>query len=203
MARITAEGRNALQGLRSPHEDLMRLDQAFAQMEHEFRDAEAERPVKFHVAAEGQPRALHPVFRDEVYRIGREAILNALRHSGARTVDVLLEYSSTRFRLVIDDDGSGIDPQIIQTGREGHWGLMGMRERSERIGAQFRIWSRSERGTRVELSIPGRIAFQSPKERSRAARVIASGRRRLAQAWRSLVWFRIHVEKVGKDLEQR
>ena len=124
--------------------------------------------------------------------------------SGARTIDVLIEYSSARFRLVIDDDGRGIDPQLLQTGRDGHWGLAGMRERSERIGAQFRIWTRNERGTRVELSIPGRVAFQSPRQRSRAAKIISSWRRGFAQAWRTLVWFRIDVEKVaGKDFEER
>jgi len=79
-----------------------------------------------------------------------------------------------------------------------------MRERSERIGAQFRVWSRSERGTRVVLRIPGRIAFQSPRQRRWPARVIESWRRRLSQVWRSLVWSRINTEKVvGKDYEER
>jgi len=204
MARITAEGRNALQGLRSPYSDLTRLDQALAEIQHEFPRQPNETPVEFRLAVEGQARPLHPVFRDEVYRIGREALLNAFRHSGAKTIEVLIEYSRGKFRLVIDDDGRGIDPRVIQTGREGHWGLPGMRERSERIGAQFRVWSRSERGTRVELSIPGRIAFQSPRQRSWPARVIESWRRSLSQVWRSLVWPRINTEKaVGKDYEKR
>jgi ligand-binding sensor domain-containing protein/signal transduction histidine kinase len=204
MARVTAEGRNALQGLRSRSEDLMRLDQVFAQIQNEFPGGRNEPPVAFRVAVEGRGRPLHPVFRDEVYRIGREAILNAFRHSRAKNIEVLIEYSSSQFRLMIDDDGCGIDPRLIQAGREGHWGLPGMRERSERIGAQFRIWSRSERGTRVELSIPSRLAFQSPKQRSWAASVVDSWRRGLGQAWRNLVWPRIHIEKtVGKDAGER
>src|ERR1700674_4301399 len=133
MARITAEGRSALQGLRSPYSDLTRLEQAFAEIQHEFPGRQDEPPVEFRIAVEGQARPLHPVFRDEVYRIGREALLNAFRHSGAKTIEVLIEYSRGRFRLVIDDDGRGIDRRVMQTGREGHWGLPGMRERSERI----------------------------------------------------------------------
>jgi len=187
MARITAEGRNALQGLRSPYSDLTRLEKAFAEIQHEFPGQPNEPPVEFRIAVEGQARPLHPVFRDEVYRIGREALLNAFRHSDAKTIAVLIEYSRGQFRLLIDDDGRGIDPRVMQTGREGHWGLPGMRERSERIGARFRVWSRSERGTRVELSIPGRIAFQSPTKRRWPARVIESWRRSLSQVWRSLV----------------
>ena len=187
MARITAEGRNALQGLRSPYSDLTRLEKAFAEIQHEFPGQPNEPPVEFRIAVEGQARPLHPVFRDEVYRIGREALLNAFRHSGAKTIELRIEYSRGQFRLLIDDDGRGIDPRVMQTGREGHWGLPGMRERSERIGARFRVWSRSERGTRVELSIPGRIAFQSPTKRRWPARVIESWRRSLSQVWRSLV----------------
>jgi ligand-binding sensor domain-containing protein/signal transduction histidine kinase len=202
MARVTAEGRSALQGLRSRYEDLMGLDQVFAQIQNEFPSVPNKPPVAFHVVVEGQARPLHPVFRDEVYRIGREAILNAFRHSRAKTIEVLMEYSASQFRLVIDDDGCGIDPRVVQAGRKGHWGLPGMRERSERIGAQFRVWSQCERGTRVELSIPGRIAFQSPTQ-GRAVKVIDPWRRGLSQLWRGLVWPRIHVERVGgKDLEE-
>jgi ligand-binding sensor domain-containing protein/signal transduction histidine kinase len=195
MARVTTEGRNALQGLRSTEGELLRLEQAFAQIEREFSGALKEPSLEFRVTAEGPTIPLHPIFRDEVYRIGREALVNAFRHSGARKIDVLVEYSTKQFRLVILDDGCGIDPQVIQNGREGHWGLTGMRERSERMGAQFRIWSRSERGTTVELSIPGRIAFQLPKHRSWTAKVIGSWRRGLAQAFRRLIWLRINVEK--------
>jgi ligand-binding sensor domain-containing protein/signal transduction histidine kinase len=204
MSRITADGRNALQGLRSTDSDLMRLEQAFAHVQHEFPARTSGPPVEFRIDVEGQARPLHPIFRDEVYRIGREAILNAFRHSGARTIEVLIEFAASQFRLVVDDDGCGIDPRVMRTGREGHWGLPGMRERSERIGAQFRVWSRSERGTRVELSIPSRIAFGTPRQRSWASRVAESWRRGIAQLWRSLVWPRIHVEKAGgKDSEEQ
>ncbi len=53
------------------------------------------------------------------------------------------------------------DPQVLQSGREGHWGLQGMRERAERVGARFKVRSRAVNGTEVELSVPRQVAFQT------------------------------------------
>ena len=116
--------------------------------------------MDFRVIAEGQRRPLHPLLRDEVYRIGREALINAFRHARANQIDVELKYGSNQFRLVVRDDGCGIDPHILLTGREGHWGLSGMRERADRIGARLHVFSSASAGTEVELSVPGRVAFQ-------------------------------------------
>ena len=101
MSRVSAEGRGALQGLRSPDGDSMHLEQAFAQIEEEFAPPATRSPVELRVAVEGRSRPLHPVFRDEVYRIGREAIVNAFRHSGARTIEVEIEYSRKQFSLIV------------------------------------------------------------------------------------------------------
>jgi signal transduction histidine kinase len=102
------------------------------------------------------------VIREEVYRIGREALVNAFRHSHASNIELELEYASSYLRLLVRDNGSGIDPQVVRKGREGHWGLSGMRERAERIGARFRVLSGASIGTEIELSVPGHIAFQFP-----------------------------------------
>jgi signal transduction histidine kinase len=59
----------------------------------------------------------------------------------------------------VRDNGSGIDSQVLQTGREGHWGLAGMRERAERIGVRLSVWSSATAGTEVEVSVPGHVAF--------------------------------------------
>jgi signal transduction histidine kinase len=96
---------------------------------------------------------------DEVYRIGREAIVNAYRHSQARVIETEVEYRPTDLRIAVRDNGCGIDPQDLKWGRNGHWGLQGMRERAERIGARLRLWSRVALGTEVELCVPGQIAF--------------------------------------------
>jgi ligand-binding sensor domain-containing protein/signal transduction histidine kinase len=203
MYRINAEGRNTLQGLRSSYSDLTRLEKAFAEIQREFPRPQTEPQVEFRIAVVGQARPLHPLLRDEAYRIGREAIINAFRHSGAFAIEVEMVYSRSQFRLVVDDDGCGIDPRMVQTG-SGRWGLPGMRERSEKIGARLRVWSRTEKGTRVELSIPGRIAYRSPDQPSWAAKVIGLWRRVQEQLSRHLAWFRVNTEKVvWKDPEHR
>jgi signal transduction histidine kinase len=165
MSRVSAQGRGALQGLRSPDGDSMHLEEAFAQIEGEFAPPATRSPIELRVAVEGRSRPLHPVFRDEVYCLGREAIVNAFRHSGARTIEVEIEYSRKQFSLIVSDDGCGIDPQVLRSGREGHWGLPGMRERSERVGGKLRVLSRLGSGTRVEVLAPGKVAFQLPQQR--------------------------------------
>jgi signal transduction histidine kinase len=104
---------------------------------------------------------LQAIIRDEVYRIGREGVLNAFRHSAASAIEVEIDYADHELRIRIRDDGCGIDQRILQVGRDGHWGLSGMRERAASIGAELRIWSRVGSGTEVELAIPSRVAFCS------------------------------------------
>jgi ligand-binding sensor domain-containing protein len=158
MSQVIEEGRNAVRGLRSSHSASMNLENAFAQVRQELA---VEDDVGFRVIVDGQPKALHPVLRDEVYRIGREALANAFRHARAKSIELELEYAAGRLRLLVRDDGRGIDPQTLESGREGHWGLRGMRERAERIGAKLHVWSRPSGGTEVELLVPGHVAFQS------------------------------------------
>src|SRR5262249_21290507 len=90
----------------------------------------------------------------------------AFRHSHAGTIDVELEYAPNQLRVLIRDDGCGIDPQVLESGRDGHWGLSGMRERAQRIGAELKVLSRSGAGTEVELRVPGNIAFESNSSHS-------------------------------------
>ncbi len=159
MGQVTEEGRNAVRGLRSTESVTLDLEQSFAFIQQELLLPQSRPPVAFRVIVEGERRALHPLLRDEVYKIGREALINAFRHAQARKIEVELNYASKRLRVLVRDDGSGIDPQVLQSGREGHWGLSGMRERADRIGAQFHVWSSATAGTEVELSVPGSIAF--------------------------------------------
>jgi ligand-binding sensor domain-containing protein/signal transduction histidine kinase len=158
MGQVIEEGRNAVRGLRSSQSESLDLEQAFARIQQELA---IQQDVGFRVIVDGQPRPLHPVLRDEVYRIGREALVNAFRHSRAKNIEIELEYAFTQLRVLVRDNGCGIDPQMLQSGREGHWGLPGMRERAERIGAKLHVWSRPTAGTEVELSVPSHIAFRS------------------------------------------
>ncbi|HTR34334.1 MAG TPA: two-component regulator propeller domain-containing protein [Bryobacteraceae bacterium] len=168
MGQVIEEGRNAVRGLRSSRSASLDLELAFSRIQHEF--AAGEPPgddIGFRVIVDGERRPLHPILRDEVYRIGREALMNAFRHAHAKNIEMELRYSSNRFRILVRDDGCGIDPNILRTGRDGHWGLSGMRERADRIGAQFHVLSNVSAGTEIELSVPGSVAFQDePSPRS-------------------------------------
>jgi signal transduction histidine kinase len=157
MRQVIDEGRNAVQGLRSSDGARLDLPQAFSRIRDELALGD---DVEFCVIVDGHTRRLHPILRDEVYRIGREALVNAVRHSQAKSIEVELEYSDKQLRVLVRDNGCGIDPHVLRSGREGHWGLLGMRERAERVGGHLRIWSSAAAGTEVELSVPGHVAFE-------------------------------------------
>jgi signal transduction histidine kinase len=159
MRQVIEEGRNAVRGLRSTQSPSLDLEHAFARIQQEFVAGQQDE-VKFRVIVDGEPRPLHPVLRDEVYKIGREALINAFRHAHAKKIEMELKYTSKRFCILVRDDGCGIDPSVVQLGREGHWGLTGMRERADRIGARLQVMSSASAGTEIELTVPGEVAFQ-------------------------------------------
>src|SRR5262249_39160942 len=97
--------------------------------------------------------------RDEIYRIGYEAIRNACMHSHGGRLDVALDYSADLV-LRIADDGVGIDSATSAGGKDGHFGLQGMRERAARIGATLTVVTRSGAGTEIVLLVPGRAIFR-------------------------------------------
>ncbi len=156
MRSVIDDGRKAVGGLRSS-QSTQELEEAFSGIRQELG---VDQRIEFRVMVDGKPQPLHPVIRDEVYRIGREALTNAFRHSQAQAVEIEIEYSARQLRILVRDNGCGIDPNVVRSGREGHWGLPGMRERAERIGARFHVWSSATAGTEIELSIPGHIAFE-------------------------------------------
>ena len=158
MGRVIDEGRNAVRGLRSPDARSENLEQAFSGLQQELGLA---RGSSFRVFAEGEARVLRPVIGETVYRIGREAVTNAFRHSRASKIEVELQYAPKHLRLLVRDNGVGIDQAVVRTGLDGHWGLSGMRERAEEIGAKLRVLSSPAAGTEIELSVPSRIAFES------------------------------------------
>lgn len=158
MGRVTEEGRNALRGLRTADHDNRDLELAFSRIRQEVV---VDEKIGYRVIAHSARRPLRPAIRDEVYRIGREALINAFLHAQANTVEVEVEYASNYLRIMVRDDGCGIDPHVLEAGRHGHWGLPGMRERSEGIGASLRLRSRIGAGTEVELTVPNSIAYES------------------------------------------
>ncbi len=155
LAQANEEGRAALNSLRTSTSEQNDLAEAFRRALDECR-VYANMDVSLFVVGDG--RDLHPVLRDEIYRIGYEAIRNACRHSTGRTVDVTIEYARD-LTLRIRDDGAGIDPAVLEEGKDGHFGLRGMRERAARIGGRFAIETAQRSGTTVTLIVPGRVAF--------------------------------------------
>ena len=160
MKRVIEEGRNTVRGLRAAdsHSPDGSLEQSFSKF---WQDLSADEKIDFRLVVDGSPRALHPLVRDEVYRIGGEALINAVRHSGGSQIEFEINYAAKHLKILIRDDGCGIDSNILNAGREGHWGLTGMRERAENIGAKLKVWSRHESGTEIELIVPNHIAFES------------------------------------------
>jgi len=156
--QVIEEGRNAVRGFRSNDREALDLEKAFSKVPQEL---DLKERIDFRIIVEGHPQSLHPLIRDEVYSIGREALVNSFRHSGAGRIEVEIEYTTSQLRVLVRDDGCGIDLQVLQSGRDGHWGLSGMRERAQRVGAKLRVLSHGGTGTEVELRVPGSIAFES------------------------------------------
>jgi len=161
-----AEGRDAVKGLRSSttvtNDLAVSLNTLAAQLAAEpVSEKAAQNPPVLQVGVEGAPRELHPILRDEVYRIASEALRNAYRHAQASRIEVEIRYDKRRFLVSVRDDGKGIDPKVLSgDGRTGHFGLHGMRERAKAVDAQLDVWSEQDSGTEVELVVPASIAYR-------------------------------------------
>jgi signal transduction histidine kinase/ligand-binding sensor domain-containing protein len=154
---VMAEGRDRVVNLHASFEKSGDLSQSLARVGDEISSGSE---VTVSVTVEGRVQKLDPVALDEIYCIGREAMLNAFRHAKGRSIEVEIDYAPWSFRLRVRDDGRGIDPKILQSGRPGHIGLAAMRERADRIGAQLDIVSGPDAGTEIELSVPASQAYR-------------------------------------------
>jgi signal transduction histidine kinase len=162
------EGRDAVEGLRTSTVERNDLALAIRTLGEELAASNSRRP-DFTVQVEGAPRNLHPILRDEVYRIVGEAMRNAFRHAAAQRIEVEIRYDEQQLRLRIRDNGKGIAPKLISDdAHEGHFGLRGMRERAKLIGGKLTVWSELDSGTEVELSIPAARVYLAAVERRRS-----------------------------------
>jgi signal transduction histidine kinase len=151
MRRGIDEGRAALQGLRSTDVPSTSLEQALSDFQEELAPADR---VRLRILKMGRPKPVDPGALQQIYLITREALLNALRHSQAKKIQVEIHYSPRKLRVTVRDNGTGIDPQLVHSGRKAHWGLTVMRERGANIGAYLRIRTKPGAGTQVDLSLP-------------------------------------------------
>ena len=166
--RAITEGRYAVQNLRSAaleDDDLVASLRVVGAQLAEGTDPQA--GPRYSMVIEGPQRVLIPSVRDDLYRIAREAIRNAYEHAKANHIEVEIAFGATELSVRVRDDGTGIDPEILRQGqRAGHWGLPGMRERSEIIGARVSVWSERNAGTEIEVRISATLAYAAdPKFR--------------------------------------
>jgi len=163
--KALAESRDAIQGLRSgaiAQENLVEL--LMVTMQELTAAAEGTPPI-FDLVEEGERRALSAATRNEISSIAVETLRNAFRHSNATRIEAEIRHDNQMLRLRIRDNGKGIEPKVLKEGgRPGHWGLRGIRERAERIGAQLEFWSESGAGTEVQLTVPAAVAYDVSRE---------------------------------------
>jgi signal transduction histidine kinase/ligand-binding sensor domain-containing protein len=162
LRQLIDESRHRVRGLRLRRSQEENLERALTQISD---DLAAPRKIKYQLVVEGTVRSLRPLVREEIYRIGGEALANAFRHAGASAVETVLEYGRAHFRLLVRDDGQGIDPEVLKAGREGHFGLSGLRERAAKIGARLRVRTAAGAGTEIDLLVPAVAAFEHPAPR--------------------------------------
>ena len=169
LGRATLEGRAALNSLRTATTQTNDLAEALRRV---TEDSLIPNSMAVTFSVVGETREMHPIVRDEIYRIGYEAIRNACTHSAASRLEVELRYADD-LALRISDNGTGIDPVTADKGRDGHFGLQGMRERAARIGGKLTLGSSSNSGTEIRLTVPGGIIFRKslPVQRSLLTRI--------------------------------
>ena len=164
------ESRHSIQGLRPSQSTENDLDQMLITTGQELASsnhAEDGSP-RFEVIVEGERRGLLPMTKDEIGRIAQELLRNAFRHARAHEIEVEIRYESDVFRLIVRDDGKGMDPQIVKDGgRAGHWGLPGVQERARGIGARLEFWSEAGAGTEIRLTLPAAMAYERARNRGR------------------------------------
>jgi ligand-binding sensor domain-containing protein/signal transduction histidine kinase len=177
--QAVTEGRDAVRGLRSSTVLTNEIVQAIQSLgehlasEMSYQDGSS---PDFRVVVEGASRELVPMIRDEVYRIAGEAVRNAHCHAQARRIEVSIQYGDRHFRLLVRDNGKGIDRKILDEGyREGHHGLQGMQERAKVVEGKLTLSSKPNSGTEVELYIPASIAY-SKQPTPRRSMSMSSGK---------------------------
>jgi len=153
-----AEGRSAVYDLRGSATSTTDLPQSVKALGEELATQES---AAFHLVVEGTARDLDPILRDEVYRITREALRNAFGHARASSIEAEIAYGERVFRVRIRDDGEGVQPDTLEDGRTGHYGLQGMRERARQIAGKLEIWSRPGAGTEIELTVAASVAYRT------------------------------------------
>lgn len=159
LERAILEARAALHSLRASTTQTNDLAEAFKRAAEESR---MQSSMEVSLSVSGHSKEMHPVVRDEIYRIGYEAIRNAYKHSNGNRLQVSLRYGKD-VAVCVSDNGVGIDPVVADQGANRHFGLRGMRERAARIGGKLNIASSPDSGTEVTILVPATVAFEESR----------------------------------------
>jgi len=155
---VMQEGRERVRDLRANEREQEDLEQCLSATAFQLQ---AMQPVQFHVHVLGKRRRLHVSVQAEVLLVGREALTNSFLHANAKSIMVDISYQRRKLSLLVSDDGCGIPTEIMAAGmRENHWGLVGMRERAAKLKGTLKVVSKKNKGTLIELSVPGQVAYQ-------------------------------------------
>jgi ligand-binding sensor domain-containing protein/signal transduction histidine kinase len=156
-------GRRALNDLRSVPLSAADIVKSFSQLSSELTK---EAGTKIDVIVEGREHALSALGGNDVLQVGRQAITNALQHSHATSIHVLLSYGEQQLRIRVQDNGRGMSQETWNLRRPGHYGIAGMQERAERLGGGISITSHIGKGTEVNLWVPAHFVYQDGVPRS-------------------------------------
>jgi len=157
---VTDEARAAVWNLhRGGRSEINRLVDQMA------RQACAASQVPVKVETSGKPVALDPLVEHDIMMVAREAVSNAIRHAHPHEVSLGIHFQRGKIRMTVHDDGCGFDPSQIVPETGGHFGLIGMRERTERLGGHFAVRSAPGKGTELSVEVPTR----SPAREERGA----------------------------------
>jgi signal transduction histidine kinase len=148
--RSHAEARRAVWDLRADVLERHDLSTALAQTIAQAANGAA--PAR--VVVFGKPRRLPGWVENHLLRIGQEAVTNAIKHAAAGEICVELDFQTDTLRLRIRDNGRGFDASGAAASELGHFGLLGMKERAEKIRGRFEIVTAPGSGTSIEVSVP-------------------------------------------------
>jgi signal transduction histidine kinase/ligand-binding sensor domain-containing protein len=152
MARHSVtEARRSVMDLRAPALDEHDLPSALPAAARRWA---AGSPASLDVRVSGTGSRLPQEAGQNLMRIAQEAVTNAIKHSGAQHISVSLTVEDRTLKLTVRDDGCGFEPDGVFSTLDGHFGLLGMRERAQRLGGELRLESAPGRGTKVEVSAP-------------------------------------------------
>lgn len=168
---VVADARNRVRELRG----VDGTDDLCAIVEQLVAAASFDPPIPVRILVEGKPRPLHPLVAAEVTRILREALFNIAHHAHASSVEIAIGFEPRYLAIRTRDDGVGIPEDVLVRGhKDGHFGMIGMRERAGKIGGSITIRSGPDEGSEVTLSVPAELAFakHKPRRRTRLARLL-------------------------------